>query len=374
MHTIHLATAADAQVAGQDHPTAKGESGEGGPSIGHTIEAAATPIASQPNPDDGAAVAGHADEDVAQMSADPTSRAVPDSTETDGIASGVVDVDNPVSNGDRLVEASGDEGTTPTRSASGSTTVSSMATGTSTGADDVADLGDVPLAAADEAMSTDSADQTSAVPAKPSDDATSNPAARPSGDGFDSALAASRQEARTVGAASTTSQISAPDLAPTPGPLASAEGSLWDDVRLAFDRIRSSADGQEVRIRLRPAELGDLVVQVRTSGDQVSVRLTASSAAAHQTLVDDRLRLATELAKAGFDEGSVDIGLHDGSGSFGDARHGPDAQDAERGRGTNLDGPVVASTRPVFEEREPFRTHAVFRPGRQAYSTINLTL
>ncbi len=322
LHTAHLATTTDAPVSVQDHPTAKGESGEGSPSTGPTVEAAATPTIVSAT--EGAVLSD------AQVSANATSPTVSDSTEAGGIASDV----------DGQVAVAGDGGTTPTRLAAGSTSGSSMATGRGpdAAAVDAANQAstsarDVPPAV-DEGMSAGNEDQSTAVPAKPSDDAMPTRAVPPSGDGFDSAVAAARQEARTAGVAPTPSQVSAPDLAPTPGPLASAEGSLWDDVRLAFDRIRSSADGQEVRIRLRPAELGELVVQVRTNGDQVSVRLTASSAAAHQTLLDDRLRLATELAKAGFDEGSVDIGLDDGTGSFGDARHGPSAQDADgRGRG-----------------------------------------
>lgn len=163
--------------------------------------------------------------------------------------------------------------------------------------------------------------------------------------------------------------------APSAGPLGATEEGLWEDVRLAFGRIRSSENGQEVRIRLRPAELGELVVHVRTNGEHVSVKLTASSAAAQQMLADDRLRLAEELARAGFDEGLVDIATHDGDNSFGDARHRRNADDAEdTGRGALANTPGVSSGRSDFEEREPIRTQAAFRAGRNAYSTINLTL
>ena len=162
--------------------------------------------------------------------------------------------------------------------------------------------------------------------------------------------------------------------ATTPAPVNDAEVNLWDDVRSAFDRIRSTGDGQEVRIRLRPAELGELLVQVRTRGDHVSVRLVASSAAAHQTLMDDRLRLASELARAGFDEGSVDIGQHDAGDS---SRHGGERGDADRS-GRPLDNAVgldgVGPTRDIFERRAPIRIDSGFRPGRNALSTINLTL
>jgi len=167
---------------------------------------------------------------------------------------------------------------------------------------------------------------------------------------------------RPVGTASAT---------PTPGPLESAQGSLWEDVRLAFDRMRSSGDVQEVRIRLRPAELGELMVQIKTQGDHVAVRLVASSSAAQQALIDDRLRLASELARAGFEEGSVDISQQEtGSPAHRDRGAGDD-----RDRGRTITEPHSASDgRPAFERREPIRTESVFRPGRHAYSTINLTL
>ncbi len=165
--------------------------------------------------------------------------------------------------------------------------------------------------------------------------------------------------------------------ATTPAPVPAAEANLWDDVRSAFDRIRSTGDGQEVRIRLRPAELGELLVQVRTQGDHVSVRLVASSAAAQQTLMDDRLRLAAELARAGFDEGSVDIGRQDAGDSSRRGNESGDGSGADRS-GQSLGNTVgldrVGPTRDIFERREPIRTDIGFRPGRSAQSTINLTL
>lgn len=180
--------------------------------------------------------------------------------------------------------------------------------------------------------------------------------------------------AREATAAADSVRAAPAAAATTPAPVPAAEVNLWDDVRSAFDRIRSTGDGQEVRIRLRPAELGELLVQVRTRGDHVSVRLVASSAAAHQTLIDDRLRLASELARAGFNEGSVDIGQHDAGDS---SRHGGERGDADRS-GRPLDNAVgldgVGPTRDIFERREPIRIDSGFRPGRSAYSTINLTL
>lgn len=175
----------------------------------------------------------------------------------------------------------------------------------------------------------------------------------------------------SVKAAVATSPQSTPTLPPT------VEANLWEDVRSAFDRVRSTGDGQELLMRLRPAELGELLVQVRTQGDHVSVRLVTSSAAAQQTLVDDRLRLAAELARAGFDEGSVDIGQSNTGDANQRGDQNGDGSDADRtgqpfGTATGLGG--IGTTRDVFERRDPIRTESGFRPGRTAQSTINLTL
>lgn len=182
--------------------------------------------------------------------------------------------------------------------------------------------------------------------------------------------------AREATAVTETARTAATPAAPTPGPLEAAEANLWEDVRSAFDRIRSTGDGQEVRIRLRPAELGELLVQVRTQGEHVAVRLVASNAAAQQTLIDDRLRLAAELARAGFDEGSVDISQQNlsDSGQRGEGNGDGEADRSGRSIGTIGGLDSIGATRDIFEQRDPIRTDSGFRPGRTATSTISLTL
>ena len=95
---------------------------------------------------------------------------------------------------------------------------------------------------------------------------------------------------------------STPDLATD-----ETQDELWGQVQRALTRVRSGAEGQELRMRLRPAELGELLVQVRATGDQLAVRLVTTSGAAHQALLNDQPRLAAELRHAGFDGSSVDI-------------------------------------------------------------------
>jgi flagellar hook-length control protein FliK len=85
------------------------------------------------------------------------------------------------------------------------------------------------------------------------------------------------------------------------------EAQLWDQVQQALGRVRASENGQELRMRLRPADLGELLIQVHTRGDHVSVRLATTNDGARQALLDDQARLAEELANAGFQGASVDV-------------------------------------------------------------------
>ena len=113
-----------------------------------------------------------------------------------------------------------------------------------------------------------------------------------------------------------------------------ATEELWGQVQRALHRARVGPTGSELRLRLRPAELGELLVQVRTVGDQLAVRLVTSSLSAQQVLVNDQSRLAAELAAAGFDDGSFDIS-HQGqpngdSGSNMDPRSDSEQQPSAR--------------------------------------------
>ncbi|MFT7597609.1 MAG: hypothetical protein ACI8TP_000529 [Acidimicrobiales bacterium] len=95
---------------------------------------------------------------------------------------------------------------------------------------------------------------------------------------------------------------------------AETRSALWQQLEGALGRARAGLDGNEVRIRLRPADLGELLVQVQTRGEHVTVRLVASSEAAQQALLLDRQRLTAELVKAGFSDGFVDVSQDDLAG------------------------------------------------------------
>lgn len=388
-----------------DHPTAKGEVGAGGPSTDPTVEAAATPdtteapSAATPSGDVGRAHPLGADPATAIGHQLVEGQSVSSSSLTTNAANGerrnaeVAGAGALASTSvDELSNVIAEDGASPLDQPTVPVLTSEV------GPRGV-DLGDqIHAAAAQVAKTVDGVTNTSSSGAAASGMAASGdtrvetgvadaevavvettstmPVENPEGPPPAVASTSSSQRSDTVvvlaneAGVESIRPVSTPAATPTPGPLESAQGNLWEDVRLAFDRIRSSGDVQEVRIRLRPAELGELMVQVKTQGDHVAVRLIASSSAAQQTLIDDRLRLATELARAGFDEGSVDISQHE-SGSPANGDQGP--SDRRDGR-TVAEPDSEIDGRPAFERRDPIRTESVFRPGRHAYSTINLTL
>ena len=151
-------------------------------------------------------------------------------------------------------------------------------------------------------------------------------------------------------------------------PADTAADELWAQVQRALHRVRTGPDGAELRLRLHPAELGELLVQVRTQGDQLAVRLVASSTAAQQTLLADQQRLAAELAEAGFAEGSVDIG-QSGTGTFGDNRpSGRDestSSDPSDARSPSIPGASVGPDQALVDAN---------RNGRRHTGLVDLTL
>jgi flagellar hook-length control protein FliK len=146
-----------------------------------------------------------------------------------------------------------------------------------------------------------------------------------------------------------------------------AAEELWGQVSRALHRVRPTADGNEVRLRLRPAELGELLVNVQANDDGVSVRLVTTSNTAQQTLAADSARLKNELHLAGFGETSVDVSQQDdGRQDNGQPRQGANEHGRRSPRSNDrlgLDG------QGSFLPRQLVRPH-----GAQRGVSINLTL
>lgn len=97
-----------------------------------------------------------------------------------------------------------------------------------------------------------------------------------------------------------------------------------------FTEFRATADGHELRLRLRPAELGDLMIRVQTTDSGVTVQVVASNPAAQRTLEFDSARLRSELSNAGFGNSSVDVSHRD-QGDHGGSSAQPNSGGHARG-------------------------------------------
>lgn len=149
----------------------------------------------------------------------------------------------------------------------------------------------------------------------------------------------------------------------------------WDPIRQIMSRVRATGDGHDLRLRLHPADLGEVAVQVRTQGGELTVSVVTSTAAARDALQADRNLLLDELADAGFEGDRVDVSLRGGDeGGDGAGERAP------AGRGRDDRG---GASDPVIGDRGP----DALRPGRRSLgdalvvptlgrrdATVNLTL
>ncbi len=113
---------------------------------------------------------------------------------------------------------------------------------------------------------------------------------------------------------------------------------LWLQVRRAIGSLRTLQSGeQQLTIRLRPAELGSVVVRVAAGEGGTTVSLVADSAIAATQLTQQRQQLVSELEQSGLAGVAVDVN----TGGNPDQTD-PDADDAGAGPGTG-DGTAAAS-------------------------------
>ena len=116
----------------------------------------------------------------------------------------------------------------------------------------------------------------------------------------------------------------------------SSRASAASVVRQAAEAVRGAVEsGRPLRIRLDPAELGSLRIEVARSADGVTVRLEAATAAARRLLTEQLPALRESLAAAGIavDRVEVEPG-RPGAEAGSDARPG----DRDFGRGGHPSG------------------------------------
>ncbi|MEM9615174.1 MAG: flagellar hook-length control protein FliK, partial [Actinomycetota bacterium] len=119
---------------------------------------------------------------------------------------------------------------------------------------------------------------------------------------------------------------------------------LWRQVQRAVGSLRTNTDGdQQMTIRLRPAELGSVVVRVIANETGTNVSVVAETSAAANQLSQQRQQLTSELENSGLRGVSVDIGAQAGDGRApGDAAQ-TDA-DGDGGSGSTAGGERAVAT------------------------------
>lgn len=114
---------------------------------------------------------------------------------------------------------------------------------------------------------------------------------------------------------------------------------LWSQVRRAVGSLRTSAEGeQQITIRLRPAELGSVVVRINTGEAGTTVALVTETGAAASQLNQQRSLLIDGLEESGIDGATVDIGTDDGSGQPQDDEDGVNSGPGNSGQGGESGG------------------------------------
>jgi hypothetical protein len=100
-----------------------------------------------------------------------------------------------------------------------------------------------------------------------------------------------------------------------------------------------TVDGQsEVRLRLDPAQLGDVSIKLIVSGGTVDASITASSAAARDALASGQAQLARTLADAGLKLQGFSVGLGGGAAGGNGDRSNPNSDPWPRPQARRIGG------------------------------------
>lgn len=129
----------------------------------------------------------------------------------------------------------------------------------------------------------------------------------------------------SAGAPSPAAASSLGGTSPAPS-VAPAAPAVPEQLVSLVSPLRRSPDGtHRMSLQLRPEELGEVTVDVRVLGTQISLHLRADVSATTDLLRASLADLRLELEAAGFDAGSLDVGA-DGR----EAPHGDDDRGARR--------------------------------------------
>lgn len=154
--------------------------------------------------------------------------------------------------------------------------------------------------------------------------------------GIDAVAGPAAPRSRTTGPTST----QAGQQAQAPLPEGEAGDPLWLQVRRAMGSLRTLQNGeQQMTIRLRPAELGSVMVRVNAGEHGTTVSLIADSAVAATQLTQQRQQLISELEQSGLAGVAVDVD----TGAETDLRDGAADDDRDPSNGPEADGAAAAA-------------------------------
>ncbi len=140
------------------------------------------------------------------------------------------------------------------------------------------------------------------------------------------------------------STVTTPAATQAQGPVVDGDASdpLWLQVRRAMSSVRSLANGdQQVTVRLRPAELGSVVVRINTNDQGTVVSLVADSAVAATQLNQQRQLLVSELEQGGLTSVAVDVGTGE---TLADAQTDRSDDESDDGVGSQAGAAAIAGS------------------------------
>lgn len=134
---------------------------------------------------------------------------------------------------------------------------------------------------------------------------------------------------------------SASSVPATAGGERAQAGEPWEQVHRALGSLRHLEDGsQQIRVRLHPEELGEVLVEVTAHRGELRIQLVAETPAARDRLGAELGQLGSKLAESGLRPTSLDVGSGNGSERGQDQRQ-PARLDT-RGRNVELDIALTA--------------------------------
>jgi hypothetical protein len=139
--------------------------------------------------------------------------------------------------------------------------------------------------------------------------------------------------------------------------------AAWEQLADVIRPLRLQGDGSHrVSLRLHPAELGTVHLELRMRDGVLSLRALTDVPMSREVLQQALPELREELGRSGLDLGEIDVGVR-GDGSE-DPGRGPDGDGAPGLPGVGAPGPAGADGIDPRTAQAPFRRPVTVGAGR----------